>query len=299
VTGLLPRSDQAIIPAGTRKVHVGVTMTRQEGSNNDGYVDSISFIVNPGGRPAITAGGVITAGSFGASKVIGPGAWIEIYGSNLSSASRNWTGSDFNGAQSPTSLDGVSVMIGGKSAYLMYISPGQLDVLVPDDIAPGQTTITVTSGSGTSDPYAISVQRLEPGLLAPNASLVNGREYTAAMHSDDSFVGPSLGIPGLNASPAVPGETIVVYGIGFGPVIPATPAGLIALQATSMASQLQVNIGGVPATVVYKGMAGGFVGLYQFNVVVPSVPDSDAAPLVFSVDGTAVGQTLYTAVRHP
>ncbi len=297
-TELLARSDQGVIPAGTRKVHVLVTMTRQEGSNNDGYVDSISLMVNPGGRPAITAGGVITAGSFGASKVIGPGTWIEIYGSNLSSSSRSWTGNDFIGAQAPTSLDGVSVTIGGKSAYLMYIAPGQVDALVPDDVAPGQTTITVTNGAVTSDPYTIIVQSPDPGLLASTVFLVNGKQYAAAMHSDGSFVGPSATIPGVYAWPAAPGETIVLYGIGFGPVIPSTPAGLIASQATSMVDQLQVTIGGVPATVSYKGMAGGFVGLYQFNVVVPGIPDNDAAPLVFSVNGTAVGQTLYTAVRH-
>jgi uncharacterized protein (TIGR03437 family) len=45
-------------------------------------------------------------------------------------------------------------------------------------------------------------------------------------------------------------------------------------------------------TVEYAGLTGGFMGLYQFNVVVPNVAASDTVPLTFSLNGTAGAQTL-------
>jgi len=47
----------------------------------------------------------------------------------------------------------------------------------------------------------------------------------------------------------------------------------------------------------YGGLAPNFVGLYQFNVVVPNIADNDAAPLVFSLGGAPISQTLVTAVK--
>ena len=52
------------------------------------------------------------------------------------------------------------------------------------------------------------------------------------------------------------------------------------------------------ATVVYWGLAPGAIGLYQFNVVVPNVADSDAVPVTFTLGGVAGTQTLFTAVHQ-
>ena len=43
-------------------------------------------------------------------------------------------------------------------------------------------------------------------------------------------------------------------------------------------------------------MAGGFMGLYQFNVVVPNAPAGDAVPVTFTVNGGAGIQTLITSI---
>jgi uncharacterized protein (TIGR03437 family) len=48
----------------------------------------------------------------------------------------------------------------------------------------------------------------------------------------------------------------------------------------------------------YFGLAPGFVGLYQFDVVVPAVPDNDLVPLTFNLGGVAGTQTLYIAVHE-
>jgi uncharacterized protein (TIGR03437 family) len=76
-----------------------------------------------GSLPSINSGGIVSAGAFGAFTSIAPGSWIEIYGSNLAIDSRSWAGSDFNGVNAPTSLDGTKVTIEGQSAFIDYISP--------------------------------------------------------------------------------------------------------------------------------------------------------------------------------
>ena len=81
--------------------------------------------------PAISAGGVQTAGAFGAAKSVAPGSWIEIYGTNFSATVRSWAGGDFVGVNAPTSLDATKITIGGVAAFVDYISAGQVNAQVP------------------------------------------------------------------------------------------------------------------------------------------------------------------------
>jgi uncharacterized protein (TIGR03437 family) len=97
----------------------------------------------------------------------------------------------------------------------------------------------------------------------------------------------------------VPGDEIVLYGIGFGPVAPNIPAGQLVEQANTLTSSFQMSIGGVPVTnPPYYGLAPDFTGLYQFNVVVPANTGSGAVPLTFTVGGGAGTQTLFLAVGN-
>jgi uncharacterized protein (TIGR03437 family) len=66
------------------------------------------------------------------------------------------------------------------------------------------------------------------------------------------------------------GDTITLYGIGFGPLVPDVPAGNIAKQANSLQASVEVRFDGHPGQVIYAGSAPGFAGLYQLNVVVPA-----------------------------
>jgi uncharacterized protein (TIGR03437 family) len=87
-----------------------------------------------------------------------------------------------------------------------------------------------------------------------------------------------------------------MYGVGFGPVSPAIPEGQIVQEQNALPS-LNISIDGAPATVKYAGLAPNYVGLYQFNVVVPAIAASNAAPVTFTVGGVAGTQTLYLAVN--
>ena len=249
--------------------------------------------------PAISAGGVVTAGAFGGASSVAPGSWIEIYGQNLASSSRSWTGADFRGVNAPTSLDGTSVSIGSVPAFVDYISAGQVNAQVPSGVGTGAQTLTVTTPNGISAPYNVTVNATQPGLYAPANFKIGGNQYLAALFPDGvTYVLPPGAISGITSRQAKPGETIIVYGIGFGPVNPNIPAGQVVQQSNALTSPLQVFFGQTPATLMYQGLAPGAVGLYQFNVVVPNVVNSDAIPITFPLGGATGTQTLYTAVHN-
>ena len=64
--------------------------------------------------------------------------YLEIFGENLSSTTRTWDGADFNGPNAPTSLDGVSVTVNGKPAFVFFISPTQININLPMTMRPGR-----------------------------------------------------------------------------------------------------------------------------------------------------------------
>ena len=249
--------------------------------------------------PQPTIGGVISLGDFGGFSATAPGTWIEIYGSELASTMRPWTTADFTGNSAPTSLDDVQVAIGGQSAFVEYISPGQVNAQLPSNIAPGSLPLTVTSAGVTSPPVNVTVNATQPGLLATPSFNLGGNQYVVAQFADGTYVLPAGSIAGVASRPAQPGETIVIYGIGFASVAPNIPAGQIATEANQLSASLEFLFGETPAQQVpYAGLAPDYVGLYQFDIVVPQVPDNNLVPLTFNLGGLPGTQTLYTAVHR-
>jgi len=241
----------------------------------------------------------VSASSFGGFSSVAPGSWVEIYGSKLAPETRGWAGADFSGNNAPTSLDGVSVSIGGEAAFVDYISPTQVNAQLPSNIATGaMLPLTLTSGGVTSAPYNLTVNPAQPGLLATPQFKIGANQYAVAQLSDGNYVLPTGAIAGVNSRPAKPGETIVIYGIGFGGVTPIIPAGEIVTQPNQLSATLQIYFGGTAAQVSYAGLAPGLVGLYQFNVMVPDVTVSNPVPITFSLDGVAGTQSLVTAVQQ-
>jgi uncharacterized protein (TIGR03437 family) len=135
-------------------------------------------------------------------------------------------------------------------------------------------------------------------MLAPSSFVIGGNQYVAAQHADGTFVLPAGAIAGLSTRPAAPGETILMYGIGFGSVSPAVNAGQVVGVVNQLVSPLTISFAGASAGIAYAGLAPGFVGLYQFNVVVPNVSDGDRVPLSFSLAGTQGSQTMLIAVKR-
>jgi len=245
-------------------------------------------------HPQLSVGGVVSASAFGEFTSVSPGSWIEIYGASLAVDARGWTQSDFNGNNAPTFLDGTSVTFAGQQAFISYISPGQVNALVPSNVPTGTQQLIVTNPAGASSAVSVTVNAVEPGLLAPPSFNIGGVQYvTALVYPDGAFALPTGAMSG--ARPAVPGDVLTLYGVGFGPVTPSIPAGELVQESNSLALNFQVSIGGQPATVLYAGLAPGFTGLYQVNIEVPSVTAGNQ-PFTFNLGGTAGTQTLYLAV---
>jgi uncharacterized protein (TIGR03437 family) len=233
---------------------------------------------------------VISASDYGGFPSVAPGTWIEIYGKNLATTTAGWGGL-FQGNNAPTSVGGTTVTVGGKSLFIDFASPNQVNGQVPSDVATGPQQVIVTTSGGTSNPHSVTVNATQPGLLAPGAFKINNQQYAVAEFADGFFVLPP-GTGGVAARRAKPGDIILLFGIGFGPVTPDNPAGVIVQDQNTINASLDISIGGVSAEVQYKGLVSPFLGLYQFNVVVPNVAASDKTPLTFTLGGTQGTQTL-------
>ncbi len=265
------------------------------------FEDTWTFDAGPLPPMAPLIGSVVSASSYGGFLSVAPESFVEIYGSNLATDTRGWTSADFTGNEAPTSLDGVEVSIAGQKAFVNYIvaNPGQVNVELPSNIPTGAQQITVTNKNGTSAPFNVTVNATEPGLLAPASFKIGGKQYVVAFHSDNvTYVLPEGAIAGLPSRPAKPGETIVMYGNGFGPVTPNIPAGELAEGNSQLVASLEILFGETTGKLAYFGLSPGLVGVYQFDVVVPAIPNNDLVPLSFKLAGVAGAQTLYTAVKE-
>jgi uncharacterized protein (TIGR03437 family) len=98
--------------------------------------------------------------------------------------------------------------------------------------------------------------------------------------------------------PAQPGDILTLDGVGFSAVTPNIPAGQIVSEANQLAQPVQFLFGQTPAQGTFEGLSKNSVGLYQFDVVVPQVPDNLLTPLTFNLGGVAGTQTLYIAVQQ-
>jgi uncharacterized protein (TIGR03437 family) len=267
--------------------------------NKNDHIYTANYTLSPqaactNSTPTIAT--VQSAGAFSASAGLASGTWLEIYGSNLSCSTRGWAGSDFQGSNAPTSLDKVGVTIDGIPAYVDYVSPLQVNVQAPDDSHTGAgIQVVLTNSAGSSNAVSMQENSIAPAVLAPPSFIVNGKQWVVAQFPDQTFVGPVGLIAGLNFRPAKVGETIIIYGIGFGPVTPGINAGTIAGVANNLTNLPTFRFGQVPAKLAYFGLAPGYVGLYQFNVVVPSVSAADM-PLNVDIGGVTLKQNTFISV---
>jgi uncharacterized protein (TIGR03437 family) len=292
---------------GNVHFYVAGNAVNNNGSPDEGdHVYTASYVLTPaGGCTTPVIDGIQSAGEFGARQDFSTGSWLEIYGltmMNLSSTTADWNGK-FNGDQAPTVVDGVSASVNGQPAAVWFVSPGQMNVQAPGLEATGPVAITVTDSrlSGcpqTSAPSILTQRPTAPGLLAKTAWKIGGKQYLTAFFPDfTTFVG---NIPGFPSRPVKSGERIVTFGIGFGPTNPFFTPGIIVSGTNRITGDLQVTIGGVPlpeANIEYAGLTPGFIGLYQFNLLIPTLPDGDHQ-VVVTLNGEPLPQTLYITVQN-
>jgi uncharacterized protein (TIGR03437 family) len=243
--------------------------------------------------PAPTQISAVVDGA-GYQQGISPGAWISIFGTNLSSGTRLWRDSEILGGRLPTQLDGISVSIDGKLAAVNFISPLQLNVQVPDDNATGPVVVAVNTPQGTVTTIT-TMQTVSPGLFMYDAA---NRKYVAAQHADYSIVGPPSLYPGAS-SPAKPGEVIILYATGFGPTTPPTPSGQVVTNSAPVAnlSAISVTIGGKQAPVQWAGIT--IAGVWQLNIQVPAATATGDAAVMAQIAGRSTQGGAFVTVQGP
>ena len=267
---------------------------------NGGDVNALYFAAGPSSQkhglfgsiqanPVISTASIVSAGSPAAG--IAPNTWVSIYGANLSTVTRPWTAADLGGGKLPTSLSGVAVSVNGTLAYLAYISPKQINFLTPAGMPTGSTVeVLVSNGPLNSASTDVQTQAVGPSFL------LLGGKYVAALHSDNkTVVGPTT-LVANNSKPAQPGETIVMFGTGFGATNPPIPDGQVVTTAAPLVATPTVSIGGAKASVVYAGLTA--TGVYQFNVVVPSSSADGDLPVTISIGGVTSPDGTFITVQH-
>lgn len=212
------------------------------------------------------------------AEALAPNTIATIYGTNLSWTTHAVSFRDLNGGTLPTSLDGVTVYANGIFCHLFFVSPGQINFLIPYDLVALSATIYVIR-QGVGGP-GVTIQLAD---TAPAFFEWNGN-FAVAEHADGSLVSSS--------APARAGEVIVLYAAGLGRTAPDVPSGHVVSVATSIlyASQLQILLNGDPcpsSSIYYAGLTPGFAGLYQINLKLPDVlPPNPAIRMVIGTQSS-------------
>ncbi len=256
-------------------------------------------IYHPSPPPAPSIRAIVDGATF-ASTTGAPSAYMSIFGSNLATGSTDW-GSAFVNGNAPTTLGGASVTVNGTPAYIAYASPGQLNIVTPAIAATGSgIPVVVAVGGQQSGAFNITLQSVAPFFFFWPLASPQNTKYLVAQHANPTSDVGSVGLfPGNSppTTPAKPGETIVLYGTGFGLTTPAIAPGTLTTVANHLSAPPTATVGGIPATVQFAGLANGFCELYQVDLTIPaSTPDGDQA-VVLTVNGTQSYSGLVT-VQH-
>ena len=219
------------------------------------------------------------------------GSLVSIYGANLAAVPfADWSTAIVNG-RLPIQIAGVSVIIGGRSAYIAAVTPTQINVQAPDLFA-ATFAVTVTAPGGTSAPFVANVQAFAPAFF-----LWPGNQ-PAATHPDFTPAAKSGTFQGNTTVAAKPGEIITLWGTGFGPTNPAVPAGYLpTVTAPPAGSPVTVTLSGVPVPVI-GAVLSGYPGLYQIAIQIPAATADGDYAVVASVKTVASPSNVLLTVHH-
>jgi uncharacterized protein (TIGR03437 family) len=219
------------------------------------------FLMSSTFRTGAAAGNAATvnAASFD-SAALAPGTIASLFGTGLADSVAAAPSTDL-----PTTLAGVTVMVrdsGGanRTAPLFFVSPGQVNFLIPPGAASGSATVTVNKNSQAVATSTIQLSTVAPAIFTANA---DGKGVPAAYFATSTnpliwaFTCGATCVPApFDLSTAAGGAFLVLYGTGI-----RNHGGL---------SSVRVAIGGITATVTYAGSQNQYPGLDQINVQVPA-----------------------------
>ncbi len=261
------------------------------GSKPFSYGDAFVVKLAAPGPPVIAT--VLNGASY--QPGIEAGSWVMIQGTNLANTypGRAWTASELVNGSLPTSLDGVSVTIHGKPAFVYYISPTQINVQAPSDSFVGPVNVVVTNNSEASAPATAQLQAFAPAFF-----MYLGTNYAIASRLPDyALLGNPSVIPGT--APAKPGDVVTLWGTGFGATNPAVQAGTAVSGAPAVVTLPTVTVGGVVAQVINTVLSPGSAGLYQVTVQLPAIVPTGTVAVTASAGGVQTQPGAILFVSNP
>jgi uncharacterized protein (TIGR03437 family) len=244
---------------------------------------TLSPTTGNGNAPTITSGGVNPL--YSTATTIQPGAWAQMYGTNLGPAGTTLWKGDF-----ATTLAGTTVTVNGKLASLYFVSPSQLNFQSPNDTATGSVPVVVTTANGS----ATSTVTL--GAVGPSFLLLNGQHVTGIILRPDGSGGQLPGTPnsydllgptgssfGYPTVAAKAGDSVELYAVGFGPTNPALPSGQALTTYGTATNPITLLINNKSVTPSFAGITEA--GLYQINLTIPAGLGTGDVSLVGQVAG--------------
>ncbi len=207
-----------------------------------------------------------------------PNTFLSIYGTNLAYTKRALADTDIVNGTLPTILPGtgVTVYVNRVRAQIYYVSPGQINILVPSNLDPGPADLLVNLDGIYGPTIAVTLSPSAPALFQMD-------DVTAiAAHANGAVL--------TSDGPGRPDEYIVLYATGLGRVNPTVPYGEIPLHAAQLQniSAFRVLLDGTPleaSRMLYAGVAPGFGGLYQINIQLPSKLNANPEIRLQTIDG--------------
>ena len=290
----------------TVEVYIAANAANASGSPTGDRIYTAQYALEPvtfTGAPLIRQAQPVLQ-AFDNSERLSPGTYVQIFGQNLAATTRQWAAADFTpglqpGGVGPKSLDGVEVLINGKPATVSYVSPTQVNAVVPEDEHQGPVSVQVRHPGGESNTVQVDMFAATPALQEHPLWERDGKKYVVALFPPDpdspgqlTFVGPADLVNGVALRPARSGETIIFYALGCGPVAPPVPPGEIPTGLSRIVADFRFTFDGVAAAEADGFLAPGFVGLYQFQVKVPNVGPGDHR-IELVLDGRPTAQELY------
>jgi uncharacterized protein (TIGR03437 family) len=291
-------ANPAGLPVG---VTSGTVTIASNAANNSQISIPVELTVAPAGQPMILTGGIVNAANF-AAEPLSVGDIGSVFGTQLAPPGTNAVNSSTPLA---TTLGGTQVLVNGVPAPLYYVGAGQINFQIPYGLTAGGLAVVQVVANGTpGNSRSVAVNAAAPRDLNFNAFLAGN--YGAIVNgSDGSLTLPSsTSIPGFKSHPAKPGDTVIIYGIGFGQTTPGAVEGQAATSKAPLEtiSNVTATFGGgftgrpTTGNVLFSGLTPTAVGLYQVNVSVPSdSPLGALVPVTLVVNGTQ-SNTVYLAV---
>jgi uncharacterized protein (TIGR03437 family) len=238
---------------------------------------TVTFFNGARPEPRINDGGIVHGASF-ARRSLAPGSIASIFGEFLAEATRGAIRLPLPMALYHTSVSfdhpDAGLSIPGR---LFFISPGQLNVQIPWEFAGLPfALVKIRINDSASAVYRLELSDYSPGIFEYESG---GQKFGIVTHADGRLVTPS--------SPARPGETVIVYATGVGPVdqpqVTGEAAGASPLARIRITPTATVD--GQNAEVLFAGNSPGFVGLNQINLTIPAGIRSGTRPLVLNANG--------------